>query len=124
MNRIIFSALTLGLCSLALGAVLPARVTDAEEFESYYIDGYYIGGDNELEAFRTQGNGWTSTSSGSSGVGRPATVTWSVVADGTQLPTGLGEPTSDNGLIAFLDGIHHGGSSPGGRPPAKRSMCL
>ena len=85
------------------------------------LEGYTIGGDSELAPFRTQGSGWTSTSSGSSGVGRPATLTWSIVPDNTQLPTGLGEPVSNSGLIAFLDGVHHNGGSPGGTDLTQRN---
>lgn len=76
--------------------------------------------DDDLAAFRTQGSGWTSTSSGSSGLGRPATLTWSVVRDNTQLPTGLGEPVSNSSLISFLDGVHHDGNSPGGNDLMQR----
>lgn len=76
---------------------------------------------DELAAFRTFQNGWTSTSSGSSGLGRPATLTWSVVPDNSQLPTGLGEPVSNSSLISFLDGVHHGGNSPGGGDLTQRN---
>jgi hypothetical protein len=93
-----------------------ARAQDEE------LHGFYLGGDEqEVHAFRTQGNGWTSTASGTSSRGAPATVTWSVVPDNSQLPTGLGEPASNSDLIEFLDGIHHGGSSPGGADLMQRT---
>jgi len=101
---------------LALVSFVLASIARTQDFE-----GYYIGGEHEHAAFRTQGSGWTNKSSGTSGLGRPATLTWSVVPDGTQLPTGLGEPASDNDLIAFLDGVHHGGATPGGSDLAQRS---
>jgi len=72
------------------------------------------------EAFRTQGNGWTSTASGTSGIGRPVELTWSIVPNGTNLPRGLGEPASPSNLISFLDTIHHGGASPGGSDLTQR----
>ncbi|MEM8943623.1 MAG: matrixin family metalloprotease [Planctomycetota bacterium] len=82
---------------------------------------------DEVAAFNTFGNGWTSTSQGTSTLGQPAKVTWSVVPDGTILPRGLanatnGEESNDpSGLIAFLDGVHHGGDSPGGSDLTQRS---
>ncbi len=73
-----------------------------------------------LDAFQTFGQGWTNTSSGPSGLGQPAELTWSIVPDGTQLPSGLGEPATPSNLISFLDGIHHGGTSPGGADITQR----
>ncbi len=63
--------------------------------------------EEDLAAFRVFGSGWTNTSSGTSGLGRPAELTWSIVPDDTVLPTGLGEPASNSNLIEFLDSIHH-----------------
>lgn len=76
---------------------------------------------DDLAAFTTFQNGWTNTSSGSSGLGRPATLTWSVVPDNTALPTGLGEPVSNSNLIEFLDDVHHSGNSPGGADLTQRA---
>lgn len=76
--------------------------------------------DGDLAAFNTFGSGWTSTSSGTSSLGAPAKLTWSVVPDNTPLPTGLGEPVSNSNLIAFLDGVHHAGNSPGGSDLTQR----
>lgn len=67
-----------------------------------------------LAPFNTQNSGWTSTSQGTSGLGRPVKATWSIVPDGTQLPTGVGEPTSNSDLVKFLDDLFEGGASPGG----------
>ena len=75
------------------------------------------GGDltpEELDAFRTRGVGWTRTASGTSNLGQPVELTWSVVPDGTTLPGGLGEPATPSSLVSFLDGIHHDGPGPGG----------
>ena len=77
-------------------------------------------GVGDLYAYRTQGSGWTFTASGTSSLGTPVTLTWSLVPDGTSLPTGLGEPSSPSNLIAFLDGVHHGGASPGGADLTQR----
>lgn len=121
MNRTIKTALFLGLATLFAYASM-ATVSSAQEQEDE-VHGFYIGGDHdhdEVGAFRTQGNGWSFTSSGSSGLGQPATLTWSVVPDNTQLPTGLGEPVSNSGLISFLDGVHHGGYTPGGADLTQR----
>jgi len=115
LTRILASAVAcIFIATSALDSVY-GQDSVTQEFE-----GFYIGGDSELEPFRTQGSGWTSTSSGSSGLGRPATLTWSVVPDNTQLPTGLGEPASNSGLIGFLDNIHHAGSIPGGADLTQR----
>jgi hypothetical protein len=84
------------------------------------LDGLGDAADDSLEAFRTFNNGWTTTASGTSGVGRPAELTWSIVPDGTGLPSGLGEPSSPSNLISFLDGLHHGGASPGGSDLTQR----
>ncbi len=73
-----------------------------------------------LEPFRTQGNGWTRTASGSSGLGKPAVLTWSIVPDGTPMPGGLGEPRTPSNVISFLDSIHQGGASPGGSDLTQR----
>ncbi|NOY29394.1 MAG: matrixin family metalloprotease [Planctomycetes bacterium] len=78
------------------------------------------GGSDQLEPFRTVGSGWTTTSSGTSSLGAPVDLTWSMAPDGTNLPRGLGEPASPNNLIAFLDGIHQGGASPGGADLTQR----
>ena len=74
----------------------------------------------DLDAFQTFNNGWTNTASGTSGLGQPAELTWSIVPDGTALPRGLGEPAAPSSLISFLDGIHHGGASPGGADITQR----
>lgn len=113
MIRFKIAAPRLGLSAfLTVCATLLALGAHAQDEEIY---GFYIGGEEEeVAAFRTQGSGWTATASGNSSRGEPATLTWSVVPDNTQLPTGLGEPASNSNLIEFLDGIHHSGNSPGG----------
>lgn len=82
---------------------------------------YQTGGGEEPAAYRTQGNGWSTSSGGSSPFGEQAILTWSVVPDGTALPQGVGEPASPSNLIAFLDGIHHGGPGPGGNDLTQRA---
>lgn len=72
------------------------------------------GDDPQLAPFSTQNNGWTNTSQGTSGLGRPVQLTWSIVPDGTRLPTGVQEPSSDSDLVEFLDDLFEGGNSPGG----------
>ncbi|QDU55432.1 matrixin family metalloprotease [Aeoliella mucimassa] len=88
-----------------------------------HIDGSDEGSDEESvpSAYRTQGSGWGTTSSGYSGIGNPAILTWSIVPDGTTLPRGVSEPASDSNLIEFLDGLHHGGESPGGDDYTQRA---
>jgi hypothetical protein len=85
------------------------------------LDYFQEGGGDEPAAYRTQGNGWSTTSGGSSPFGEEAILTWSVVRDGTTLPQGVGEPSSPSNLIAFLDGIHHGGPGPGGNDLTQRA---
>ena len=79
-------------------------------------------------AYTTVGSGWTNTSSGFSGLGRPATLTWSVMPDGTSLPSSHIKDTGSSGgantpsdLISFLDGVHHGGATPGGNDFTQRN---
>ncbi len=75
--------------------------------------------DHQLEPYRTVGSGWTSTASGTSSLGSPVTLTWSIVPDGTYIgragdqfiPDESNDPSN---LVSFLDGIHHEGASPGG----------
>ncbi len=57
-------------------------------------------------------NRWSSTATDGGGLGQgdPTTLTWSIVPDGTFIPSGVGEPSGTSGLIAFLDGIY--GSMP------------
>jgi len=116
MNRNNITALFVGLAILFSLTATTASVTHAQ-----ILDVGAVGDDSQIAAFTTVGSGWTSTSSGTSGLGQPATVTWSVVPDNTQMPTGLGEPVSNSNLIAFLDGIHHGGNSPGGADLTQRA---
>ena len=80
------------------------------------LDSFQTGGGDEPAPFRVGGSGlgWTTTSGGSSPFGEQAILTWSVVPDNTVMPQGVGEPASNSSLIAFLDGIHHGGPGPGG----------
>ena len=86
-----------------------------------FVDSFRDGGGDEPEAFRTVGSGWSTTSGGFSPVGEPALVTWSIVPDQTIMPQGQGEPVSPSNLIAFLDGIHHGGPGPGGTDLTQRA---
>lgn len=79
------------------------------------------GSGDEPAAYRTHGSGWSTTSGGSSPFGEEAILTWSVVRDGTTLPQGVGEPSSPSNLIAFLDGIFHGVTSPGGNDLTQRA---
>ena len=109
MNRILIT----GLVALATLAGPDLCAAD-HPIDSEELEGLYLRGGDQVEAFRTVGTGWSSTSLGTSSLGAPASATWSVVPDGTSLPTGLGEPSSPNNLVSFLDGIHHGGASPGG----------
>ncbi len=116
MNRNNITALFVGLAILFSSAAMSAGIA-----HSQILDPGTLGDDGTFAAFTTAGNGWTSTSSGFSGLGQPATLTWSVVPDNTQMPTGLGEPVSNSNLIAFLDGVHHGGNSPGGADLTQRA---
>jgi hypothetical protein len=85
------------------------------------LDRFETGGDDSPASYVVQGSGWSSTSGGSSPFGEQAILTWSVVPDGTTLPQGVGEPASPSNLIAFLDGIHHGGPGPGGNDLTQRA---
>jgi hypothetical protein len=84
-------------------------------------DSFQEGGGDQPAAYQTVGQGWTTTASGVSPFGETTLLTWSIVPDGTALPTGVSEPSSPSNLIAFLDGIHHGGASPGGLDLTQRA---
>jgi serralysin len=85
-------------------------------------DGYNTADDSSPpDAFVLQNNGWTSTASGSSSLGAPATITWSIVPDGTVLPRGVGEPLSNSNLRQSLDDLFNGGMSPGGADLTQRT---
>ncbi len=75
----------------------------------------------DLYAYRLFGSGWSNTASGSSSLGAPVQLTWSVPPDGTILPAGLGAPSAPSNLITFLDGVHHSGASPGGSDLTQRT---
>ncbi|MCA9230968.1 MAG: matrixin family metalloprotease [Planctomycetales bacterium] len=111
-----FHRVLLTLILLILGIIVPGKLA-----EPLLANTGVFGDAEELDPFRTVGVGWTSTSSGASSIGEPATLTWSIAPDGTGLPRGLGEPSSPSNLIAFLDGIHHGGASPGGADLTQRA---
>src|SRR6476469_6490811 len=55
---------------------------------------------------------WLSTASGSrSGNGAPATLTWSIVPDGTRVSTGSGTTTVASNLVSFMNSNFGGSSS-------------
>lgn len=57
-----------------------------------------------------QGSRWTNPTGGTSASnGDPATVSWSIVPDGTQV-TSLNGGLASSNLIAFMDGIYGGGT--------------
>jgi hypothetical protein len=75
------------------------------------------GGDNGMGSNGTgninlQGSRWSNPVGGASpSIGDPATVSWSIVPDGTQVTNIAGGLSSSN-LIAFMDGIYGGGTGP------------
>src|SRR6478752_7267815 len=55
---------------------------------------------------------WLSTASGArSGNGAPATLTWSIVPDGTRVSTGSGTTTVASNLVSFMNSNFGGSSS-------------
>lgn len=79
--------------------------------DSHPLDPYFL---------QPPGTGWTSTASGTSSLGAPVVLTWSIVPDGTALPTGVGEPISASNLRQSLDNLFNGGASPGGADLTQR----
>ncbi len=123
MNFIHRTIPKLGIAILLLCSWQPSTSAQTQNVEAYST-----GGGQEPQAFRTQGNGWTNTSSGTSGLGAPATLTWSIVPNGTILSSNHIKPTGSSGgvntpsnLISFLDGVHHSGASPGGADLTQRT---
>lgn len=82
---------------------------------------FFQTGEGDAPAAYVAGSGFTTTASGSRPAGESATLTWSLVADGTGMPTGQGEPNAPSNLIAFLDNIHYGGPGPGGNDFTQRA---
>jgi serralysin len=127
MNRLTTRFFILGF-ALAIasrgGIVLACEhclVPDASDcLACQLVESFQAGGDLPAP-YQTQGSGWTTTASGLSPFGETTILTWSIVPDGTSLPTGVGEPSSPSNLRAFLDGIHHGGASPGGADLTQRA---
>ena len=84
MHRRFLVVLPLGLAALLLAAPLRADSLDfiaCGTGES--AEAYQFGEGDDPASYRTLGNGWTFTSSGASGLGNPAIVTWSIAPDGT-----------------------------------------
>jgi len=54
------------------------------------------------------GNRWTATATDGGGLGQgdPTTLTWSVVPDGTWIPSGIGEDPSASAVRAYFAGIY------------------
>lgn len=121
MHRTIYTALTLGLTILFYSIGLSRCAHAQTQAQDQNLEGYYLGDEHELSAYRTWGSGWSTTSSGPSSLGAPATLTWSIAPDNTQLPTGLSEPISNSSLIMFLDDVHPGGNSPDGSDLTQRT---
>jgi len=119
MHRTAFSILLVVLTTLSGSAAALAcsfcTIACQNSCSPYGDPAHYGSGDADppLDAYRIQNNGWSFTASGFSPSRAPAVVTWSIVPNGTTLPTGVGEPSSPSNLIAFLDGVHHGGPGPG-----------
>ena len=71
------------------------------------------GGGGDSSPFNLQGSRWTNPVGGPSPViGDVATVTWSIVPDGTPTDTGVA-----SNLVGFMDGIYGGGSGPVAQRP-------
>ena len=77
--------------------------TSQEVIDSFYAEN---GGQPEPE-YRLQTR-WTATATNGGGLmqGDPTTITWSIVPDGTTLPTARGEPAAASNLVAFLNTIY------------------
>lgn len=78
--------------------------------------GGLLGGDGDAANgggfINLQGSRWSSPVGGSSpNNGDPATVSWSIVPDGTQV-TNIQGGLAPSNLIAFMDGIYGGGTGP------------
>lgn len=83
-----------------------------EAFRRAEIAGGLGPGETRTLAFRFIGGGhWSRTATDGSGVGtqgRPVTVTWSLVPDGTIVPSGDSDPAGESNLIEWLDGLYPG----------------
>ena len=80
----------------------------AEEItQRFALGSEYFGGLSRYQA----GNRWsnTATNGGGLGQGEPVTLTWSYIPDGTNIPSGVGEPSGPSNLFAWLNGIYSGG---------------
>jgi len=91
----------------------PAACFAPDTTEEYVRDLSSSGALHEqISFFQVNDNGrWSSTASNGGGLvqGDPTVLTWGVVADGLQIPSGIGEPASPSNLRAFLTNIYPGG---------------
>ncbi len=90
---------------LASGIYAPGTPSD-------YIDGIesrFVRGSGHSNAFFDLNSRWTNPTGGASpNQGDPATVTWSIVPDGTQAPN-LNSALGDSNLVQFMDAIYGAG---------------
>ena len=100
-----------------LAADFPAGPVFAPGTSQAYVDSVleqYLGvnaGNQDSQAINLSGSRWTDPVGGPSpNQGDPATVTWSIVPDGTIDTTGGGSIATN--LINFLDNIYGGGTGP------------
>jgi len=72
-----------------------------------------FGRSGDPNAFQSSAR-WTSTATnpGPLGQGDPTTITWSIIADGVNIPGFAGESAADSNLIATLDGIYGSAGGP------------
>jgi VCBS repeat-containing protein len=83
-----------------------------DQYVREWIDKLNNPGDGNSGQFNAPGQRWTNPVGGAgSAMGDTATVTWSIVPDGTLVADGVnGGSDKPSNLIAFLDGIYGGGT--------------
>ena len=86
----------------------PAAVCFAPGTSQEVIDAFYAENGEPAVEFYRLGQRWSATATNGGGLmqGDPTTITWSIVPDGTALPTAASEPPGPSNLIAFLNSIY------------------
>lgn len=86
-----------------------------EAFRRVELKAGLVPGQFGVNAFQFVGAGrWNRTATDgniSGGQGAPANLTWSIVPDGTTIPSGDEDPEGPSNLIAWLDGLYPGPTS-------------
>ncbi len=122
-NLFSFALCMLFICGMALELSAQGPVFSNDESGRKAYD-WWQERKNHPNSFQFFGQPrWNATVTNGGGLqqGDATTLTWSVIPDGTFIRSGVGEAAGASDLIDFLDGVYHGGASPGGNDLTQRT---